>query len=52
MIRSPATSALAALSVWLVLAVFWDMIAPLFAGALAPIDPLEPMTVVTQLETQ
>ncbi|WP_026613692.1 ABC transporter permease subunit, partial [Ensifer aridi] len=27
-IRSPATSALAALSVWLVLTVFWGMIAP------------------------
>ncbi|APG89123.1 ABC-type transport, permease protein (plasmid) [Sinorhizobium americanum CCGM7] len=52
LIRSPATSALAALSVWLVLAVFWDMIAPLFASALAPIDPLDPMTVVTQFETQ
>jgi ABC-2 type transport system permease protein len=52
LIRSPATSALAALSVWLVLSVFWGMIAPLFASALAPIDPLHPMTVVTQFETQ
>lgn len=51
-IRSPATSALAALSVWLVLTVFWGMIAPLIGSALAPIDPLDPMTVVTQFETQ
>lgn len=51
-IRSPATSALAALSVWLVLTVFWAMIAPLIAGAIAPIDPLNPMTVLTQFELQ
>lgn len=51
-IRSPATSALAALSVWLVLTVFWGMIAPLIGSALAPIDPLDPMTIVTQFETQ
>lgn len=51
-IRSPATSALAALSVWLVLTVFWGMIAPLIAGAIAPIDPLNPMSVLTQFEWQ
>lgn len=51
-IRSPATSALAALSVWLVLTVFWGMIAPLLAGVLAPIDPLDPMTILTQFEWQ
>jgi len=51
-IRSPATSALAALSVWLILTVFWSMIAPLIASAVAPIDPLDPMTVVTQYQTQ
>jgi ABC-2 type transport system permease protein len=51
-IRSPATSALAALSVWLVLTVFWGMVAPLIAGAIAPIDPLNPMTVLTQFEWQ
>ncbi|RVP48872.1 ABC transporter permease [Sinorhizobium medicae] len=49
-IRSPATSALAALSVWLVLTVFWGMIAPLLAGVVAPIDPLDPMTILTQFE--
>ncbi|CAN7524055.1 MULTISPECIES: ABC transporter permease [Aminobacter] len=51
-IRSPATSALAALSVWLVLTVFWGMIAPLIANAFTPIDPLDPMSVITQFETQ
>ncbi|MCX7960142.1 MAG: ABC transporter permease [Burkholderiales bacterium] len=34
--RQQATSALAALSVWLLLSVFWAMIAPLAAEALAP----------------
>lgn len=51
-IRSPATSALAALSVWLVLSVFWSMIAPLLAGVLVPIDPLDPMTVLDRFEAQ
>ncbi|MEO5325177.1 ABC transporter permease subunit [Mesorhizobium sp. CC13] len=51
-IRSPATSALAALSVWLVLTVFWGMIAPLIANAVTPIDPLDPTSVITQFETQ
>jgi ABC-2 type transport system permease protein len=48
-IRSPATSALAALSV---LTVFWGMIAPLLAGVIAPIDPLDPSTVLAQFEAQ
>ncbi len=51
-IRSPATSALAALSVWLVLTVFWGMIAPLIAGGVSPLDPLDPMTILTQFEWQ
>jgi ABC-2 type transport system permease protein len=51
-IRSPATSALAALSVWLILTVFWGMIAPLLAGLIAPIDPLDPSTVLAQFEAQ
>ncbi|MBX3531887.1 MAG: ABC transporter permease [Rhizobiaceae bacterium] len=50
--RSPATSALAALSLWLVLTVFWGMIAPLLAGILAPIDQLDPMTILAQFEWQ
>lgn len=50
--RTPATSALAALTVWLLMTVFWSMLAPLLAGALAPIDPLDPMTAVHQIELQ
>lgn len=50
--RAPATSALAALTLWLILTLFWSMLAPLVAGALAPIDPLDPMTQVHQLELQ
>lgn len=34
--RQQATSALASLAVWLVLAVFWSMLAPLFAEAIGP----------------
>ncbi|TIM36018.1 MAG: ABC transporter permease [Mesorhizobium sp.] len=51
-IRSPATSALAALSVWLVLTVFWGMIAPLIAGVIVPLDPFDPLTVISQFEMQ
>jgi ABC-2 type transport system permease protein len=51
-IRSPATSALAALSVWLVLTVFWSMISPLLAGVFAPLNPLDPMSIINQYETQ
>jgi ABC-2 type transport system permease protein len=51
-IRSPATSALAALSLWLVLSAFWGMIAPLLASVAAPLDPLDPMTILTQFEWQ
>lgn len=50
--RSPATSALAALTVWLVFSVFWSMLAPLIAGAVVPIDPLNPMTQVHQLQLE
>lgn len=47
-VRAPATSALAALAVWLVLSVFWSMISPLIASAIAPIDPLDPMSILNQ----
>jgi ABC-2 type transport system permease protein len=49
-IRSPATSALAALSVWLVLTVFWGMISPLIASAISPVDPFNPMTLIQQFQ--
>lgn len=52
MMRSPATSALAALSLWLVLTVFWGMIAPLAAGLVAPLNPLDPTTILAQFEWQ
>lgn len=48
--RAPATSALAALTLWLILTLFWGMIAPLVAGIVAPIDVFDPMTAVHQAE--
>jgi ABC-2 type transport system permease protein len=50
--RSPATSALAALTLWLLFSVFWSMLGPLVAGAVAPLDPLDPMTAVSNAEFQ
>jgi ABC-2 type transport system permease protein len=50
LVRSPATSALSALTVWLLFAFFWSILTPLLAGALAPVDPLDPMTAVNQAE--
>jgi ABC-2 type transport system permease protein len=48
--QSPSTSAMAALALWLLFAVFWPMLTPLVAGAVAPIDPLDPSTMVWQAE--
>jgi ABC-2 type transport system permease protein len=39
--RSPATSALAALTLWLLFSIFWSMIAPLIANAFAPVNLLD-----------
>ncbi len=50
MFRSPATSALAALTLWLLFAVFWSMLTPLIAGAIAPVDPFNPMTALHNVE--
>ena len=50
--RSTATSALASLSLWLLLAVFWQMVAPIVAGVIAPIDPFDPRTQLAAIETQ
>jgi ABC-2 type transport system permease protein len=44
--RSPATSALAALTLWLLFAVFWSMLTPLIANAIAPVDPIDPNTII------
>ena len=51
-IRAPATSALAALSVWLIFSLFWSMITPFLANAISPIDPYHPLSVMAQFETQ
>lgn len=48
--RSPATSALAALTLWLFFAIFWNMLSPLLTQALAPINPFDPRTMVFQAE--
>ncbi len=45
--RAPATSALASLTLWLLFAIFWTMLTPLIANAIAPVDQLDPMTAVT-----
>ncbi|SFO69214.1 ABC-2 type transport system permease protein [Cohaesibacter marisflavi] len=50
--RSPATSALAALSVWLIFTIFWQMITPLLASVISPINPYDPMTMLAQFHTQ
>ncbi len=41
--RSPATSALCALGLWLLLSVLWPIIAPFAAHAIAPQDPIAAM---------
>lgn len=50
--RSPATSALAALTLWLLFTLFWSMIAPLIASSLVSGDPLNPLTALHQLELE
>ena len=47
--RSPATSALAALTLWLLFAVFWSMLTPLIANAISPVDAFDPMTQIHNL---
>lgn len=51
-IGSPATSALAALAIWLILSVFWGMLAPFVASVLVPVDPLNPISALHQFQTQ
>ncbi|MCT8996928.1 ABC transporter permease [Chelativorans intermedius] len=50
--RSPATSALATLTVWLLFTVFWPILAPLIAGALAPVDIFDPTTAIARVEVE
>lgn len=51
-IKAPATSALAALSVWLIFSIFWSMITPFVANAIAPVDPFNPISMLHAYETQ
>ncbi|GIW31326.1 MAG: ABC transporter permease [Meiothermus sp.] len=48
--RSAATSALAAIAVWLFFALFWGIIAQLLAQAVAPFDPFNPESELRQTE--
>jgi len=52
LVKSPATSALCALTLWLIFTVFWPMLTPLVAGAVAPVDLLDPMTAVHQIAVE
>ena len=40
--RSAATAALACLAIWLLFAFFWQMLAPIVALWIAPVDPFDP----------
>ncbi len=48
--RSAATSALAAIAVWLFFALFWGIIAQLLAQAVSPYDPFRPESELRQAE--
>lgn len=50
--RSTATSALASLSLWLLFAVFWPMLAPWLAGIVAPADPYDLASQIAQVNTR
>jgi len=50
MIRSAATAALTALSLWLVFSVFWSMIAPLVADFVSPANPYNPVSVLANFQ--
>jgi len=49
--RAPATAALASLSLWLLFAIFWGMIVPLATELLAPVDPFDPRTQLSAINT-
>jgi ABC-2 type transport system permease protein len=50
--RSPATSALATLTLWLIFSIFWPMLTPLMANAFAPVDVFEPASALANAEAQ
>ena len=47
--RAPATSALAALTLWLLFSIFWSMITPLVANAFAPVNLLDQATQIANM---
>lgn len=49
--RSSATAALAGLAVWLLFAFFWQMIVQLATPLISPIDPYNPMSLITTVDT-
>jgi ABC-2 type transport system permease protein len=49
--RAPATSALSALSLWLLFTVFWGMIVPLATELLVPLDPFDPRSQISAINT-
>jgi ABC-2 type transport system permease protein len=49
--RAPATSALSALSLWLLFTVFWGMIVPLATELLVPADPFDPRSQISAINT-
>ncbi|HEY8595081.1 MAG TPA: ABC transporter permease [Devosiaceae bacterium] len=50
--RQAATSALAALALWLVFTLFWSMIVHGLVSAMAPIDPTDPQTLINAVQLQ
>jgi len=52
LIKAPATSALAGLSVWLIFSFFWSMITPFLANLIVPLDPLNPISALNQFYMQ
>jgi ABC-2 type transport system permease protein len=50
--RSPATSALATLTLWLVFSIFWSMLTPLLANAFAPVDVFDQASAVANAQAQ
>jgi ABC-2 type transport system permease protein len=50
--RSPATSALATLTLWLVFSIFWSMLTPLLANAFAPVDVFNQASAVANAQAQ
>lgn len=50
--RSPATSALATLTLWLAFSIFWPMLMPLLANVFAPVSVFDPASALANTEAQ